>query len=128
MDRKEVEFLLKLRDGHLMIAEAINERIECLAPQEVKEHVNENVFLSLKFEPQQGAKLGIFEVAYKANNEEPTDKWTKAYDVLSKSNASIKDRYHAKDYQFSYWLYGEGKIYRQKLKKGEEPPRPAASS
>lgn len=109
-----------------MIADVINERIECLAPQEVKEHVNETVFLTLKFEPQQGAKLGNFEVSFKTNN--PGDNFTQAFDILAKAKATIKERYHGKEYQYSFWLYGEDKIYRQKLsKKGEEPCKAAST-
>jgi hypothetical protein len=128
VDRKLIEFLVKLRDAFLMAAEATNEYIDTLTPTEAKDQkpvVNEDAFLILKFEPQQGAKLGSYEVAYKANNV--ADKWTQAYDVLGKANATIKERYHGKGYSFSYWLYGEGKIYRQKLKKTGEEPRQAAS-
>ena len=78
------------------------------------EAVKEETFTCLKFEPQQGAKIGQFEVAYKANNIE--DNWTQAYNILRQNNATINNRYHGEGYQFSYWLYGEGKIYRQKLK------------
>jgi hypothetical protein len=102
-----------------MIADATNEYLESLAPPEVKEDtpaVAEETFLTNKFEPQQGAKIGSYEVAYKANNL--PDKWQSAYNILSKSNATIQSRYSGKDYTFSYWLYGEGKIYRQKLKPG----------
>lgn len=76
--------------------------------------VEETTFNILKFESQQGAKIGEYEVAYKANNIE--DKWAHAHNVLRNSNATINDRYHGQGYQFSYWLYGENKIYRQKLK------------
>lgn len=99
-----------------MASEALNEFIDTLAPKEAKEKptVPEEGLSSLKFEPQEGAKLGIFEVAYKTNN--PADKWTKAFNILRSSNATIQERYHGKSYQFSYWLYCEDKIYRQKLK------------
>ena len=116
---KQVEFLVKLRDAFSMAAEATNDYIDSLTPQEVKEDkpaVAEETFLILKFEPQQGIKLGVFEVSFKANAESTADKWQNAYDVLAKANATIKDRYHGKEYQFSYWLFGEGKIYRQKRK------------
>jgi hypothetical protein len=76
--------------------------------------VREETFTCLKFEDQQGAKLGQFSVAFKESNL--VDKWTSAFNILRQSNSTIKDRYHGQDYQFSYWLYGEGKIYRQKLK------------
>jgi len=117
---KQVEFLLKLRDASLMIADAANEYIDSLAPPEVKETnkttaaVQEATFTTLRFEAQQGAKLGSFDIAYKQNNL--SDKWQSAYNILRNSNATIKDRYHGEAYQYSYWLYAEDKIYRQKLK------------
>ncbi len=116
MDR-QVEFLVKLRDACMLMADATNEYIESMAPPEVKDRavaVQEVTFTTLKFEAQQGAKLGAFEIAYKQNNLE--DKWRSAYNILRNSNATIKDRYHDDTYAFSYWLYGEDKIYRQKLK------------
>lgn len=70
-------------------------------------------FTLLKFEPQKGVKLGDFDIAYKTNNIE--DKWTYAFNILRNSHATIKDRYHGEGYEFSYWIYGEGKIYRKKL-------------
>jgi len=117
---KQVEFLVKLRDASQMLADAANEYIDSLAPPEVKETNNKTVtvheinFTTLKFETQQGAKLGEYEIAYKANNLE--DKWRPAYNILRNSNATIKDRFHGETYAYSYWLYGEDKIYRQKLK------------
>ena len=117
---KQVEFLVKLRDGAQMIADAANEYLETLVTPGVKENkpaapatVEETTFTILKFEQQTGAKIGEYEVAYKASNIE--DKWTHAYTVLRNSNATIKDRYHGEGYEFSYWLYGADKIYRQKL-------------
>lgn len=80
--------------------------------------VTETTFTTLKFEPQKGAKIGDYEVAYKPNNIE--DKFTQAYNVLRNSNATINNRYHGPSYEFSYWIYGEGKIYRQKLKERQQ--------
>jgi hypothetical protein len=77
--------------------------------------VNELNFSALKFEPQQDAKLGDYEIAHKQSNLE--DKWRPAYAILRNSNATIKDRYDGQGYLYSYWLYGEDKIYRQKLPK-----------
>lgn len=117
---KQVEFLVKLRDASLMLADAANEYIDSLAPTEVKETsktpaaVQEITFSTLKFEVQQGARLGEFEIAYKQNNL--PDKWQSAYNILRINNSTIKNRYHGDTYQYSYWLYGEDKIYRQKLK------------
>mgnify|MGYP007061395292 FL=1 len=104
----------------MMLADAANEYIDSLAPTEVKETsktpaaVQEITFSTLKFEAQQGARLGEFEIAYKQNNL--PDKWQSAYNILRINNSTIKDRYHGETYQYSYWLYGEDKIYRQKLK------------
>ena len=120
MSSKQVEFLVKLRDAALMVVDAANEALESLAPPGVKENkpaepatVQETTFTILKFEQQTGAKIGEYGVAYKASSIE--DKWTHAYTVLRNSNATIKDRYHGEGYEFSYWLYGADKIYRQKL-------------
>jgi len=84
---------------------------------EQKTAVREEVFTSLKFEPQQGAKIGAYDVAYKANNI--VDKWTSAFNILRQSNATIQSRCRGVDYQFSYWLYGTDKIYRQKHKEAQ---------
>jgi hypothetical protein len=120
MSSRQIEPLVKLRDALTMASEALNEYIETLAPPGVKENkpaapatVQETTFTILKFEQQTGAKIGEYEVAYKASNIE--DKWTHAYNVLRNSNATIKDRYHGEGYEFSYWLYGADKIYRKKL-------------
>jgi len=76
--------------------------------------VLEITFHTLRFEPVHGEKLGEYEIAYRASSI--PDKFDYAYEILRASNATIKDRYHGSGYQFSYWIYGEGKIYRQKIK------------
>lgn len=110
-----VDFLVKLRDAAQIIADAANEYLEKLAPTEIKQAaaVKEETFTILTFEKQQGAKIGEYEVAYKQNN--PADKWNQAYNILRQNNAVINSRYQGSAYQFSYWLYGNEKIYRQKL-------------
>lgn len=113
--KAQSEFLVKLRDALQMAADATNEYLETLGPEKNKlPAVPEETFTVLKFETQQGARLGVYEVAYTPNNN--PEKFKHAYDILKASNATIKDRYHGKGYQFSYWLYGEGKIYRQRRK------------
>ena len=62
-------------------------------------------------------KLGNFEIAEEKTN--PTEKWTRAHNILKQNNATISTRYHGNNYNFSYWLYN-GKIYRQKLKQNKE--------
>jgi hypothetical protein len=117
---KQVEFLVKLRDASLMLADAANQYIDELAPAGCKQKetkqiaVQEVNFDILKFDVQQSAKLGTYEIAYKQSN--PADKWSSVYNILKGGNTTIQDRYHCEGYQYSYWLYGEDKIYRQKLK------------
>jgi hypothetical protein len=122
---KQVEFLLKIRDGCQMLTDAANDYLEAFAPetpqaqpqnQEERQTaaVAELTFTTLRFEAYQGVKLGEYETAYKTSNLE--DKWHQAYSILRNSNATIKDRYHGEGYQYSYWLYGDDKIYRQKRK------------
>jgi hypothetical protein len=76
--------------------------------------VKEEAFTILKFEQQKGSRLGEFEVAHKSSNL--PDKWSHAYSILRQNNATIKERYRGDGYTYSYWLYGEDRIYRQKLK------------
>jgi len=111
-----VDFLAKLRDAAQTIVDAANEYLEKLAPDETKQAttVKEETFTILKFEPSKGERLGEFEVAHKSSNL--PDKWAHAYNVLRQNNAVINSRYCGPDYQFSYWLYGEDRIYRQRRK------------
>lgn len=76
--------------------------------------VPEETFLCLSFEPQEGQKIGPYDVAYEPQNL--PQNWTHAMNVLKANNAVIEKRYHGPSYKFSYWLYGEHKIYRQTLK------------
>lgn len=77
----------------------------------------EETFNTLKFETQQGARLGEYEVAHK--NANLPDKFSPACGILRVNNAMIKSRYHGPNYVYSYWLFGEkgDRIYRQKIKK-----------
>ena len=115
MTDTQLEFLTKMRDAYQMMANAAKEYIQSMEPPEIElTAVQELTFTILKFEAQQGTKLGDYEVAYKQNNL--PDKWHSAYNILRVNNATIKDRYHGDTYQYSYWLYDEDKIYRQKIK------------
>lgn len=116
---KQVEYHVKLRNAYHLMADAENEFILSMAPPEIKAEIdatdqNEVLFSELKFEREEGPKLGAFEAAYKADNLE--DKWTQAYKVLKTSKATINERYHKEGYQHSYWLFEGNKIYRQPLK------------
>lgn len=114
---KQVELTLKMRDVCKKITDIANEFLELSAAKEKNQLAADSLeptFTVLHFESQQGAKLGDYEVACKASNV--ADKWSKAYNILRDNNATIKDRYYGEGYQYSYWLYVEDKIYRQKLK------------
>ena len=74
--------------------------------------VKEETFTCLKFEPQRGAKIGEYAVAFQPNNL--PDKWNHAFNILRQNNATIKNRYYGEGYAYAYWLYGEGKIYRKR--------------
>lgn len=93
-----------------------HEIAEAIGVKEIKT-VKEETFSILKYEKQQGNRLGEFEVAYKAHNL--PDKWNHAYGILRKNNATINNRYHGPNYVYTYWLYGDGKIYRQKHKRDQ---------
>jgi len=112
----EADFLVKVRDGATMIADACQERLEKLGPKETRQTVavKEETFTMLKFENQEGAKIGSYQVAYEKNNI--PEKFNTAHNILQQSNATINGRYRGQAYVYSYWLYGQGKIYRQKLK------------
>lgn len=119
MSSKQADFLVKLREAGQMITDAANELLKLITPQELRLEnepaaVKETTFTTLRWEAQKGSKLGDFEVAYKASNIE--DKWQHAFKILRNSNATIKERYHGESYSHSYWVYGQDKIYRQKLK------------
>jgi hypothetical protein len=73
MTSKQVEFIVKLRDSALMIAEAADEFLKAMAPPELgletqqSAGVIEITFSILKWEAQKGFQLGDFDAAYKAN-------------------------------------------------------------
>ncbi len=118
MASTQIDFLTKLRDASQIIADAANELLKSMTPPELglenaPAAVNEITFSILKWDAKKGSQLGDFEVAYKASNIE--DKWQHAFNVLRSSNATIKDRFHGANYSYAYWVYGQDKIYRQKL-------------
>ncbi len=117
-----------------MLADATNEFIDSIAPKEVKAQENkkhtatvvELTFGILKYESQKGSQLGDFEVAHKQNNL--PDKWNSPFNIMRVNNATIADRYYGENYEFSYWLFGADKIYRQKRKKNGEKQCKATAS
>jgi hypothetical protein len=76
--------------------------------------VSETTFTQLKWDPQHSDKMGDFDIAAQDGND--AYKFADAHKILETNKATIKTRYHGKGYAYAYWLYGEAKIYRQKLK------------
>jgi len=109
------EMLAQIRNAFQGATEAIDAYINFLGkPMEPTSFVQEETFTILKFEPAKGERLGEFEVAHK--NGSLPDKWSHAYNILRQNNAVINSRYQGASYLFSYWLFGEDRIYRQRRK------------
>jgi hypothetical protein len=114
LEKKYIEFLVKTRAGYKMIEEAYTAFIDSIEIT-AGESVNETeIFFPLKFEEYQGQKIGCYQIAFKANNDDD-GAWTKAYNVLAEAKSNIEKKYHGKTFQFGYWLWDAGKIYRQRL-------------
>jgi len=110
------EMLTRIRNAFQGATDAIDAYINFLGkPIGTTSFVEEETFTILKFEKQQGAKIGEYEVAYIPSNL--ADKWVQAYNILRQNNATINNRYYGENYVHNYWLYDEDKIYRQKLRK-----------
>jgi hypothetical protein len=118
-----IDFIVAARDQSQNMVIVCEGLLRTLEPGEAKEKsqpkpqtpaVVEQTFLCLLFEPQTGQKIGAYDVAYEPQNLE--ENWTRALDILKANNAIIEKRYHGPSYKFSYWLFGEHKIYRQALK------------
>ena len=85
-----------------------------LAEKKAAAAVNETTFTQLKWDLQHSDKMGDYDIAGADSND--AYKFADAIKILQTGNATIKTRYHGETYAYSYWLFGEGKIYRQKLK------------
>jgi len=114
-EEKILEILVDFANAVEAAAVNVKHRIAELTRVKGAIAVKEETFNILKFDKQQGNRIGEFEVAYKKANI--PEKFQEAWNILNKNNAVIGDRYHGEGYVHSYWLYGEGKIYRQKLKR-----------
>jgi hypothetical protein len=117
MNKKEEAILKVLADFAINIEGAclnLKHKVAELIGVKEATAVKEETFTVLKWEKQQGNRLGEFEVAYKIHNI--PERWSHAHGILRQSNATINNRYYGPNYEYSYWLYGDGKIYRQKLK------------
>jgi len=111
---KVLDAIVNLANALEAAAVDVKQRLAEIAGVKEAAAVKEETFTILKFEAAKGERLGEFEIASKASNL--PDKWQGAYNILRVNNATIKERYHGPGYAYSYWLYGEDRIYRQKLK------------
>lgn len=114
---KIVEIIVNYANAQEAACVDLKRRVAELVSVEEASAVREETFTCLKFDKQQGSRLGEFEVAGKASNL--VDKFSHAYGILRANNATIKERYHGPGYAYSYWLYGPSgdRIYRQKKKR-----------
>ena len=108
---------LRVQIGKLLGAQgAIGPRKEPSAPTTAA--IPESVFTGLKYEPEQGVRLGDYGVAFKSLNL--VQNWLSAFNVLKANSAVIGSPFHLEGYLHRYWLYEKypEKIFRKKL--GEE--------
>lgn len=112
---KVLEILVNFANAIEAASVDLKQRVGELVGVKESVAVKEETFTCLKFEKQQGAKIGEYETAYKPQNI--PEKFQSAFNILSKNNATISNRYDGEDYVYSYWLYGKDKIYRQKRKR-----------
>jgi hypothetical protein len=114
MDESVLEILTDFANALEAASISLKQRVAKVAPPDKATIVKEEVFTGLAFEKHTGDRLGEYEVALESGNQGV--KWNRAFDILTGNNASINNRYHSEGYIYCYWLYGQGKIYRQKLK------------
>jgi hypothetical protein len=113
--RRLGEMLAQIRNAFQGATEAIDAYINFLGkPMGPTSFAKEKTFTILKFEPAKGERLGEYEVAHKSSNL--PDKRSHAFNILRQNNAVVNSRYSGPNYHFSYWLYGENRIYGQRLK------------
>jgi hypothetical protein len=114
MDESVLEILDDFANALESAAVSLKRRVAEATSTSKAPIVEEETFEVLTFEKRTGDRIGNYEVALKSANQEV--KWDQAFNILTAHHASINDRYHPKGYVYCYWLYGQGKIYRQKLK------------
>ena len=106
-----LDFCNAIEAAVVNLKHGIEERHD-ITKEEAKPAASEKNF-DLNYTQHTGIKLGEFQIADEKDNH--SDNYIRALNILKQNNASISERYHGKDYEFSYWLY-DGKIFRQKLK------------
>jgi len=112
-DEKDIEFYVKARDFHQGMANAYGELIINKNPFQ-GDSIAESIFSSLVgWESRTGNKLGNFDVTSRQSNNN-SDTYSHAFNILKANHATIKERFHGKGYNYSYWLYQDC-VYRQKL-------------
>jgi len=125
MSPKEEETLKAFADFLTMVESACVEtkqKIGQIAGAIQTVAVKEETFNCLSYEKQQGSRLGEYETANRNSNE--ADKWASAFNILKQNGATISNRYHGEGYAYAYWLYGEDRIYRQRLARAQNHEHP----
>jgi hypothetical protein len=101
-----LEFLIKLRDGATMIADAAQEQLEKLAPCDVKHDLKD--FASLRWETKQGTKASYEQTSKEANNN--SEAFQGLQKILQGHNGFWQSSTH------KYWIHRDNldKIDRRK--------------
>lgn len=113
-NEKVLEILVNFSDAIEAAAVDLKHRAAELMGVKETVAVKEEAFTILKWQKRQGAKIGDYETAHRRDCL--PEQFNPAFNILSKSSATIASRYHGEGYIYVYWLYGSGKIYRQRRK------------
>jgi len=65
--------------------------------------LSEEVFTILKWNKRKSDKLGEYEVAERKENDPHA--FNHAYNILRENNASIKNHFGSKEWEYYYWIY-----------------------
>lgn len=108
------EILVDYFAGHKNLVERTLKRLKAEKPKNkpVLDHVNESVFF-LNYEDRESEKLKRFQIATQKGNE---TEFSEAFKVLKNAKATISNRYHGPNYNFSYWIWNDN-IYRKQIQK-----------
>lgn len=112
------DLLIYLEAEEANIVQLKRQITKLTGPKEAKATLPELTFNILKWEAEEGAKLGKYEVAYQKANI--PDKWQHGFNILRNNNALISKRFHENGYVYSYWIFPEKYVDRIFRKKREE--------
>jgi hypothetical protein len=113
---EDLRIYLEQQEGNIaLLKRQIDKLLDSPQQKEAKVALSELTFTILKWEAEEGTKLGKFEIAYKSNNL--ADQWQHVFNILRNNKAVINARFHENGYAFAYWVYEKypDRIFRKKL-------------